>query len=263
MSEHVETERHGRTEEERAYYSFQRRAWAIFAPFYDPLVFVPFRTLRSEVARIVQIPRGCRLLDVATGTGAQAFAFADRAREVVGIDMSAAMLRIARRKNRFPNVTFQQADAAELPFDDESFDASCVSFALHEMPAGVRERVVREMVRVTSPRGRVIVVDYALPRGPLSSWLAYHVIKLYEGDHYATFVKSDLVALLETGGIEVAERQPLLGGIAQVVVGQRSEAVSRVHNGPATEIPSAQPRTARTTEARASHGAASREGLSR
>lgn len=219
MTEQVARQPSGPADEERAYYSLQRRLWAAFAPLYDSIVF-PFRTLRRQVARIVKLPPGSRVLDVATGTGAQAFAFAETAGAVVGIDLSDAMLRIARRNNRFPNVTFQQADAVALPFADGSFDASCVSFALHEMPAGIRERVVREMARVTRPGGRIVVVDYALPSRPVSRWLAYHIIKLYEREHYATFVKSDVVGLLDRLGIEVSDRRPVLRGVAQVIVGR-------------------------------------------
>src|SRR5512134_962870 len=155
-------ESRGRTDEEREYYSFSRRVYAVFAHVYDAVVF-PFRKLRHEVASRVDLPPGARLLDVATGTGQQAFAFAEKAREVVGIDLSEEMLRIARRKNRFSSVSFQQADAAELPFEDDSFDASCVSFALHEMPSSVRKRVLREMARVTRPGGSIAVIDYGLP----------------------------------------------------------------------------------------------------
>lgn len=199
----------------------QRRVWAFFAPFYDAVVFLPLRRLRSEVARNVELPPAARLLDVATGTGAQAFAFAHKAREVVGIDMSEAMLRIARRKNRFPNVTFQQADAADLPFEDGSFDASCVSFALHEMPASVRERVLHEMARVTRPGGPITIVDYGLPRGRVASSLAFHIIKLYEGHQYATFVKSHWRALLESARLEVLGERRALHGLARVLTARR------------------------------------------
>jgi len=215
-----------RTQEERDYYALQRSVYSIFAHVYDAVVF-PFRRLRREVAGMVDLGPGARVLDVATGTGQQAFAFAEKAREVVGIDLSEAMLRVARRKNRFPNVTFQQADASELPFDDASFDASCVSFALHEMPASVRERVVREMARVTKPGGAFIVVDYGLPRGRLAGSIVYKAIKLYERDHYATFVKSDIVALLESAGIEISEQRPALAGVARILSGRRSGGATR------------------------------------
>jgi demethylmenaquinone methyltransferase/2-methoxy-6-polyprenyl-1,4-benzoquinol methylase len=176
---------------------------------------------------MIDLGPGSRILDVATGTGAQAFAFADNAGEVVGIDLSEAMLRIARRQNRFPNVTFQQADAAELPFDDETFNASCVSFALHEMPISIRERVIREMARVTKPGGSVTVVDYGLPRNRVASSLVFHIVKLYERDHYASFVRSDLNAFLLNAGVDPSEHRPALRGLAKILTGRRSEAVAR------------------------------------
>ena len=217
----------GRTDEERAYYSLSRRVYAVFAHVYDAVVF-PFRMLRREAASMVDLPPGGRLLDVATGTGQQAFAFAEKAREVVGIDLSEAMLRVARRKNRFPNVSFQQADAAELPFEKDSFDASCVSFALHEMPSSVRERVVREMARVTKPGGSITVVDYGLPKSQIASTLVFHIIKLYEYHYYADFVKSDWRALLESAGVEVSDEHPALRGMARIMTGRRAAPATRV-----------------------------------
>lgn len=217
----------GPTEEERAYYSFSRRVYSVFAHFYDAVVF-PFRKLRHEVASMVDLPPGGRLLDVATGTGQQAFAFAERAREVVGIDLSDSMLRIARRKNRFPSVRFEQADAAALPFENDSFDASCVSFALHEMPRSVRARVVREMARVTKPSGSITVVDYGLPKSQMASAFVYRIVKLYERDYYADFVKSDWRALLESAGLEVSDERPALRGAVRIMTGRRALAAARI-----------------------------------
>lgn len=235
-----------RTQEELDYYALQRRVYSIFAHVYDVVVF-PFRSLRREVAGMVDLAPGARVLDVATGTGQQAFAFAEKASEVVGIDLSEAMLRVARRKNRFPNVTFQQADACDLPFDDASFDACCVSFALHEMPASVRERVVREMARVTKPGGAFIVVDYGLPRGRLGRSLVYSAIKLYERDHYATFVKSDVVARLESAGIEISEQRPALAGVARILSGRKNGGATRAgveHPGSVANLDSSAVRAA-------------------
>lgn len=219
------------TQDERSYYSFQRRAWALFARFYDAVVYVPFRTLRDRVAAMIDLPPGSRVLDVATGTGAQAFAFGKKVREVVGIDMSKAMLRIARRKNRSSNVTFQEADAAALPFDDESFDASCISFALHEMPASIRGRVVQEMARVTRSGGSVTVVDYGLPRGRVAGAIAFHLIRLYEGTHYATFMRSDVRALIEDAGVEVSDERRALHGLARILIGRKAVAAPPVPSG--------------------------------
>jgi ubiquinone/menaquinone biosynthesis C-methylase UbiE len=222
-------EQRGRTEEERAYYALNREVYGAFAPFYE-LVTLPVRRLRDEVARTLLFERGARVLDVATGTGAQARAFAARGAEVVGIDISEAMLRVARRKTRLPNVTFQRADATELPFEDRSFDVACVSFALHEMPPSVRERAVREMVRVTKSGGAIVIVDYALPQNAAARELVYHIVKLYERDQYAEFVRSDLRALLRDAGVDVQAPRPVLGGIATIYTGrplQARESVAR------------------------------------
>ena len=211
-----------RTDEEQAYYSLNRRVYAVFAHFYDAVT-LPIRSLRHTVASLVELPPNSRVLDVATGTGEQAFAFARKARAVVGIDMSEAMLRVARRKNGLPNVTFQRADATALPFEDTSFDGACVSFALHEMPATIRERVVREMARVTKVGGTVVVVDYALPRNRVASWLAYHIVKQYERDHYATFVRSDIARLLEHADLHASRRQRALFGLVQIATAHKSD----------------------------------------
>lgn len=203
-----------RTQEEREYYSLNKKVYSKFAPFYDAVVF-PIKKLRREVVAVSHLPPRAKVLDVATGTGAQARAFAWVAAEVVGVDISESMLRVARRKNRFKNLKFKRADATALPFRDASFDLSSISFALHEMPKSIRERTVAEMARVTKPGGTIIVVDYATPRGLLRNVL-YHVVKLYERDHYVDFIQSDLRTLLQGAGIQIGverERLMLLGAV--------------------------------------------------
>jgi SAM-dependent methyltransferase len=110
-------------------------------------------------------------------------------------------------------LTFRQADATELPFRDTSFDASCISFALHE-------------VRVTKPGGRVVVVDYGRRPGRLGNVL-HQVVKLYERDHYADFVASDLGALLRQAGVDVNGDRLLLHGAVRVLDGYRRNEEAR------------------------------------
>ena len=131
------------------------------------------------------------------------------------------MLEVARRKHQPAHISFLLADATALPFPAERFDAACVSFALHEMPAAVRERVIREMVRVTRHGATIIVVDYGLPANRIAAALASRLVRLYERDHYAEFVFSDLRALLERAGIAIrSDRRALLGNV-RIVVGDK------------------------------------------
>src|SRR5713101_2443916 len=77
-----------------------------------------------------------RVLDVATGPGYIAEAFARAAREVIGVDLTAAMLAIGeeRAKERgISNVSFRIADVQNLPFEKHEFDVVVSRLALHHM----------------------------------------------------------------------------------------------------------------------------------
>ena len=204
----------------RAYYDLNRKVYVWFAPWYDALV-APLRSFRRTVVKSAGLPAGAWVLDAATGTGAQARAFAEAGYQVAGIDLSGAMLRVARRKNRLPNLTFQRADATNLPFQGGTFDAACISFALHEMPKTVREKALVELTRVTKVGGTVVVIDYGLPRNPVWSRIVFELVKLYERDHYAEFVRSDLGASLRKAGIHTKRYRAALLGTVRVSTGAR------------------------------------------
>jgi ubiquinone/menaquinone biosynthesis C-methylase UbiE len=210
------------TSDERAYYALNARAWPIFAPLYD-FVVAPFRRIRPEVVSLAGVSPSSRVLDVATGTGAQAYAFAERAGTVVGVDLCEAMLRIATRKRRAENLTYRQGDATALPFPDASFDVACISFALHEMPRSIRERALAEMVRVTVLDGTIAIVDYAPPRDAVERAIG-RFVRLYEGQRYVDFVQSDLGAFLRSAGIDIREERRFLRGVVRAVVGVRTRA---------------------------------------
>ncbi len=212
-------------DDEREYYSLVKKVFDILAPFYD-IVTAPLSRLRGRVVDFTDAGKGARILDVATGTGKQAFAFAERGYDVTGIDLSEAMLKVANKKNRYKNARFQVADATNLPFEDNSFDVSCVSFALHDMPLTIREKALKEMVRATKLEGMIVIVDYALPQNRIGRFLIYHFVRLYERQYYSRFIKTDLEALLRKSGIEIKEELPVLLGAGRILKGMRV-AVSR------------------------------------
>ncbi len=128
------------------YYRLMRWAFGTFARVYDAVaLFVA--PLRPRAVTFAEVPAGARVLDVATGTGSQALAFARRGYEVVGVDLVDEMLAVARRKRDAERVRFEQMDATELAFPAAAFDLVTISFGLHEMPAAVRDKVVAEMAR--------------------------------------------------------------------------------------------------------------------
>lgn len=208
-----------------AYYAENARVYRVFSHFYDAVT-APLAGLRRDVMRFSGASSAAKVLDVATGTGAQAAAFSAVCREVVGVDISEEMLSVARRKRKAPNVRFERADAVALPFRDATFDVACISFALHEMPAPILQATLCEMTRVLVPDGVVIVVDFAGRRDPLGR-LIVRVIRLFEREPYAAFVRSDLRALLETAGVHVEAERPCLLGFARMLRGRRAQPAAR------------------------------------
>ena len=214
------------TEEEK-YYWLLRKYARLLAPFYDTVTSF-ISNLRDKVVDFTEAPDRSIVLDVATGTGKQAFAFAKKGHEVVGIDLSKHMLKVAVKKNKYANVRFQVADATKLPFEDNRFDVSCVSFALHDMILTIREKTLKEMRRVTKTNGKIIIVDYGLPKNRIARFFVFNFVRLYE-PYYPEFIKSDLAGLLKNTGIEMKREVPVLSGAARIMKGT-PQAVSGVKN---------------------------------
>jgi len=204
--------------EEKEYYRLTKRAFDFLAPFYN-IMTLPLIRARIQVVDFANAGKGSTVLDVATGTGQQVFAFAKRGHNVIGVDLTESMLEIARKHNKGGLVKFEAADATRLRFGENSFDVSCISFALHDMPPKIREKILQEMVRVTKRNGIMVIVDYDLPRNKISRALMYRRITLYKGEYYKQFIVSDLDSLLRKTGVEVMEGVSVLLGAGRILKG--------------------------------------------
>ncbi|HEY1458390.1 MAG TPA: bifunctional demethylmenaquinone methyltransferase/2-methoxy-6-polyprenyl-1,4-benzoquinol methylase UbiE [Solirubrobacteraceae bacterium] len=126
---------------------------------------------RERAADLARVENGSSVLDVACGTGDLALELARRVApegRVLGSDFSEGMLDRARKKNRFGELLdFQWADALDLPYPDDEFDAATVGFGARNFSD--LGRGLREMTRVVRPAGRVVVLEITSPtRPPLS-----------------------------------------------------------------------------------------------
>lgn len=152
-----------------------RKMFGAIAPTYDLLNHLLSlnidRWWRWRVTRLVP-PRGdAPILDLCTGTGDLALAY-DRAAkgqvEIVGADFCGEMLDLAERKARrrkLQQLRFFQADAQQLPLEDNQFQIVCVAFGLRNVTD--MERGIAEMVRVARPGGRVAILEFSKPRGSI------------------------------------------------------------------------------------------------
>ena len=129
------------------------------------------RTWRALAVRMSRLEPGVRVLDLCTGTGDLALACAEELRalggsggRVVGADLCAPMLAIARRKaeRRRAAVDWCFGDALALPFRDGAFGRVLIGFStrnLVNLPLGLRE-----MHRVLGPRGRLVILETGKPK---------------------------------------------------------------------------------------------------
>ena len=136
-------------------------------------LFVPalFARWADLVAQAAKLSDGEQVLDVACGTGVLAAAAAERvgaSGRVCGVDSNPGMLQVAAELH--PQIDWRQADAAELPFDDASFDAVLCQFGLMFFPD--QGRAIAEMRRVLKPGGRLVIAVWnALEYNPAYAML--------------------------------------------------------------------------------------------
>lgn len=206
------------TTPEEEYYWATKKAFEVIAPFYNLLV-LPLSRVWYRAVNVANLKKDYKILDVGTGTGKMAYAFAKRGYEVIGVDLSEAMLNVANKNNKYKNLRFQVGDATNLKFDDNSFDVCCASFLLHETPQMIREKILKEMVRVTKPKGLILIVDYGLPENRVGRFLVYNIVKAYEYKYYVEFIKSDLDVFLLKSGIQIQEKLPVFGGYTRIIKG--------------------------------------------
>jgi len=106
------------------------------------------------------------ILDVATGTGDLAIAMLKtNPDKVIGVDISNGMLEVGRKKMKEKSldhiITLEQADSEDLPYEDETFDAVCVSFGARNFEN--LEKGLSEMRRVLREGGKLYILEFSQP----------------------------------------------------------------------------------------------------
>jgi phosphatidylethanolamine/phosphatidyl-N-methylethanolamine N-methyltransferase len=188
-------------------------AYSRWAPIYDLLFDLPFHPGRLAAARAAAAAAGPdgAMLVVGVGTGLELELLPSDLR-VTGIDISAAMLDIARervvRKGLRQVRNLLVMDAGAIDFPDAQFDVALAPYVMSVVPNPAR--VLSETWRVLRPGGRMVVMNhFAAERGPraaieaamekIASWLGWHPKFPYSaiGDWLASQHDAELVARRE------------------------------------------------------------------
>ncbi len=197
---------------------------------------------RERAAERAELGPGDSALDACCGTGDLAFELARRVEpggRVIGSDFSERMLDLARSKaacRDAPGLRFEWADALELPYDDESFDAVTVGFGVRNLAD--LERGIGELSRVLRPAGRLVILEITQPRRPplstfFSVWFdrLVPVLGRLAGDReaYAYLPESvkrfpapeRLAGIMDRCGLQRIRYTVLAGGIIAIHSGAR------------------------------------------
>lgn len=144
------------------------------APFYDLLDF-PFEFGRYRAIRPLLFDGlSGRLLDAGVGTGRN-FRFYPAGSDVVGVDISPAMLAHAERRRRrsSASVDLRQMDVTHMDFPSASFDAAIATFLFCVLPDEVQVAALREIARVVKPGGAIRLLEYVRPQGTFRRRIAW------------------------------------------------------------------------------------------
>ncbi|MEI6805880.1 MAG: bifunctional demethylmenaquinone methyltransferase/2-methoxy-6-polyprenyl-1,4-benzoquinol methylase UbiE [Myxococcaceae bacterium] len=175
-----------------------------------------------------------KVLDLATGTADLALMMVQNSRQitsVTGVDMAIQMLCIGQDKVEKAGysacVSLERGDAQHLVFQDNSFDVVTVAFGLRNMPQ--KDRAISEMLRVLRPSGRLIILEFSLPKNPVIRWfyLLYfrHILPiiggLISGDSQAYRYLNQSVESFSSKEIDHMQSHSLCFGVATIYVADK------------------------------------------
>lgn len=201
------------------------------------------RYWRWRTIRIVRPVGDAPILDVCTGTGDLALAYAKQGggkTEVLATDFCPEMLEIGEQKRLAAglpqSLKFSEADAQHLPFENNRFQIVSVAFGLRNVTD--TDRGLREMTRVCQPGGRVAVLEFSNPRWQpfkalygwyfrnvlprIGQWLARNDSDAYRylPDSVGEFPAYEALAeKMRQAGLSDVKYYPLTFGVATLYVG--------------------------------------------
>ena len=183
--------------------------YKLISGVYDLLDVIYFRNYANSPRKAVieAISENDKILDLCTGTGTNAIniAKANPSAEIIGVDLSENMLKVAREKADkadTKNIKLYKMDATKLDFKSNNFDKISLSLILHEMDDELRSKILNEAKRVLKKDGKIIITEWERST-KLSKRLLFMPIHLLEPNTYCEFLKKDLYSYFAKYGLQI------------------------------------------------------------
>ncbi len=190
------------------------------APFYDWFAIASAPAVRRGLDLAGSLA-GARVMDLATGTGAVAFAALRRGASVVGVDACEAMLERARAKVRpGDDLEFRLGSVEEIPASElASADLVTISLGLHDMPPAFRSELLLRLA--SAPVKRLLVIDYGFPGISWLAWLYTRIVASFETVFFPGFMAAGGIdAHLERAGFRPVAATSLFPGFFRAVLAE-------------------------------------------
>lgn len=143
-----------------SFIQFERSGWELAANAYHDHWGGLSAQSATAMLQAARVKNGSHVLDVATGAGYVAAQAAEIGAVSTGLDFSQAQIELARQT--YPEVSFCQGDALDLPFENETFDAVVMGFGMNHLP--IPEKAASEAWRVLKPSGAFAFTVWAAPK---------------------------------------------------------------------------------------------------
>jgi demethylmenaquinone methyltransferase / 2-methoxy-6-polyprenyl-1,4-benzoquinol methylase len=190
---------------------------------------------RRVVTAIIAPTAGMKILDIAAGTGSSSKPLVDKGADVIALDFSEGMLAAGRKRHK--DIKFQQGDALNLPFGENTFDVTTISFGLRN--TSDTSAALKDALRVTKKGGRIVVCEFSHPTNKVFRFIylkylmrALPVIAKRISKNPAAYIylaesiqawpnQSSLAQVMRQAGWETVSWQDLTFGIVAVHIGYK------------------------------------------